>query len=233
MLIFRGMLITCKKEGNKVYKVYSNKYNLTVKENVFHAKKIIVQNIYNSAKLQGCNITFPETETILNRVNVPGISLNDIECIFNLRNAWRLLLKTVEEPLTLDYICKIHDEVARNDSLKWGTRRVDISGTSYVPPIPEKEEVVKQLQDILSLPTATSQAIYYFLYSTRSQLFWNGNKRTSTLIANKILISGGKGLFTVKESDLLEFNKLLSAYCHEGHFTQIDDFLYENCIVGY
>lgn len=219
-----------------MYKVYSDRCNLTVKENVFHAKKLIVQNIYNCAKLQGCNITFPETETILNRVNVPGVSINDIECIFNLKNAWRLLLKTVEKPLTLDYICKIHDEVASNDSLEWGTlrtRRVGISGTSYVSAIPEKAEVEKQLQDILSLPTATSQAIYYFLYSTRSQLFWNGNKRTSTLIANKILISAGKGIFTIKESDFLEFNNRLSAYYHEGDFSQMDDFLYENCVVCY
>lgn len=219
-----------------MYKDYSDKCNLSVKENVFHAKKIIIENIYNSARLEGCNVTFPETETILNGVNVPGVSIDDIECILNLRNAWKLLFKTVEEPLNLDYICKIHGEVARNEALEWGslrTGRVGISGTSYVPPIPIKDDVEQQLSEILKLSTATSQAIYYFLWATRSQLFWDGNKRTSTLIANKILISAGRGIFTVKDTDLLEFNKRLSAYYHEGDFSEIEDFLYQNCVICY
>lgn len=217
-----------------MFKHYDDKYKLSVRENVFHAKKVIIQNIYNGAKLEGCNVTFPETETILNGVNVPGVSIDDIECILNLRNAWRLLLKTIEEPLTLDYICKIHGEAARNQALAWGTLRtgrVGISGTSYIPPIPDKKEIGKQLKEILSLPTATSQAIYYFLWAVRSQLFWDGNKRTSTLIANKILISSGHGIFTVNEDDLLEFNKRLQAYYHQGDFSQIDDLLYQNCLI--
>ena len=219
-----------------MYKKYPDKCRLSVKENIFHAKKTIIQSIYNSAKLEGCNITFPETETILSGVNVPGVSIDDIECILNLRNAWRLLLRTIQEPLTLYYICKIHGEVARNEALEWGslrTGKVGISGTSYIPPIPDKQDVEKQLKEILGLPTTTSRAIYYFLWATRSQLFWDGNKRTSILIANKILISAGRGIFTVKETDLLEFNKRLSAYYHEGDFSQIDDFLFENCIICY
>lgn len=219
-----------------MYKKLIDKCNLSVKENVFHAKKVIIQNIYYSAKLEGCNVTFPETETILNGVNVSGVSIDDIECILNLRNAWKYLLRTIEKPLTLDYICKIHGEVAKNEALEWGTLRtgrVSISGTSYLPPIPDRQEVEKHLKEILSLPTATSRAIYYFLWAARNQLFWDGNKRTGTLIANKFLIMAGRGIFTVKESDLLEFNKRLSAYYDKGDFSQIDDFLYENCVFCY
>ncbi|SHJ47037.1 Fic family protein [Paramaledivibacter caminithermalis] len=219
-----------------IFKNYPDKCRLSVKENIFHAKKIIIQNIYNSAKLEGCNVTFPETETILNGVNVSGVSISDIECIINLRNGWRYMLKTVEEPLTLEYICKIHAEVARNEALEWGvlrTGRVGISGTSYIPPVPDKEQVEIELNKIFNLPTATSRAIYYFLWATRNQLFWDGNKRTSTLIANKILISSGSGIFTVKENDLLEFNTKLSAYYENADYSLIDDFLYDNCIIYY
>ncbi|SKC90483.1 Fic family protein [Maledivibacter halophilus] len=219
-----------------IFKNYSNKCNLSIKENIFHAKKIIIQNIYNSAKLEGCNVTFPETETILNGVNVSGVSISDIECIINLRNAWRYMLKTIEEPLTLEYICKIHAEVARNEALEWGvlrTGRVGISGTSYIPPVPDKDQVELELNKILNLPTATSRAIYYFLWAARSQLFWDGNKRASTLIANKILVSNGSGIFTVKENDLLEFNTRLSAYYESADYSEVDDFLYDNCIIYY
>jgi len=219
-----------------MYKEYCDKCDLSLKENVFHAKKIIIQNIYNGAKLEGCNITFPETETILSGVNVAGVSINDIECIINLRNAWQYMLKTIEEPLTVECICKIHAEVARNQALEWGalrTGKVGISGTSYIPAVPNKHDVEIELNKILGLPTATSRAIYYFLWAARSQLFWDGNKRTSTMIANKILISSGKGIFTIKETDLLEFNIKLSNYYETGYYAQIDDFLFDNCIISY
>ena len=209
---------------------------MTVRENVFHAKKIIIQNIYNSAKLEGCNVTFPQTETILNGVNVAGVSINDIECILNLRNAWKYMLNTIEQPLNLDYICKIHNEVARNEALEWGVLRtgnIGISGTSFLPPIPDPAKINEELNVILNLPTSAERAIYYFLYATRNQLFWDGNKRLSTLIANKILVSSGKGLFTVKENDLLEFSTLLTDYYDHGNWSKIDDFLYKNCIFCY
>ena len=41
------------------------------------------------------------------------------------------------------------------------------------------------------------------LYGMRSQLFWDGNKRTSMIIANKIMIENGKGIITIKEDNLL------------------------------
>lgn len=219
-----------------MFKNYPDKCKLSLKENVFYAKKTIIQSIYNSAKLEGCNVTFSETETILSGVNVLEVSISDIQCIINLRNAWQYMLETIQEPLTLECICKIHADVARNEALEWGVLRtgiVGVSGTSYIPPVPNKEQVELELNKILNLPTATSRAIYYFLWAARSQLFWDGNKRTSTLIASKILIPSGSGIFTVKENDLLEFNTKLSIYYESADCSEIDDFLYNTCIVYY
>lgn len=42
-----------------------DKYNLTLEENVFLAKRVIVDNIYSNARIEGCNVTFPQTQTIL------------------------------------------------------------------------------------------------------------------------------------------------------------------------
>ena len=49
-------------EGFELSPSFSNdiyEYNLTINENIFLAKKILVNSIYNSAKLEGINITFP------------------------------------------------------------------------------------------------------------------------------------------------------------------------------
>lgn len=70
------------------------------------------------------------------------------------------------------------------------------------------------------------------LYGMRSQLFWDGNKRTSMIIANKIMIENGKGIITVKEENLLEFNQLLTEYYNTNNNETIIKFLYNNCIFG-
>ncbi len=70
------------------------------------------------------------------------------------------------------------------------------------------------------------------LYLMRSQIFWDGNKRTSMIIANKILIESGCGIITVKEENINEFNTLLTEYYNINNKNKIVDFLYENCIFG-
>lgn len=212
-----------------------DKYELTQEENIFLAKKMLVNNIYSNAIIEGCNVTFPETETILNGVNVPNVTLDDIQCILNLRDAWRYVITTVEKEFDLEYICKINEYVARNESLQWGalrTGKVLISGTEYVPEIPKREEVNKQLKKILAIENVTTRAIQYMLYGMRSQLFWDGNKRTSLICANKILIQKGKGILMVQDKYLKEFNQLLTNYYDTNQSSKIEEFLYNHCIFG-
>ena len=207
-----------------------NKYNLTVEENIFLAKKLIVTNIYSNAKIEGCNVTFPETQTILDGVNVPNVQLDDINCILNLRDAWKYAINNVDEPLNLDFICKINSYVARNESLEWGslrTGKVGISGTEYIPEIPNEEEVIMALNRINSIENVTKRAITYMLYGMRAQLFWDGNKRSSIIIANKIMISRGKGIITIKDSNLQEFNTLLTEFYNTNDSKKIEEFLYK------
>lgn len=213
-----------------------DKYNLSLMQNVFLAKKKLVQNIYNSARLEGCNVTFPQTQTILDGVSVAGLKMDDVEVILNLRDAWKYVLKTIEEPLTLEYINKINEYVSRNESLDWGVLRygeVGISGTLYVPPIPKKENIINNLNLIMnSDKSITEKGIELFLYGCRSQNYWDGNKRTSTILANKYLIMNGKGILTIGEGQLLYFNQLLVSYYESGNWDEIKTFMYENTIEG-
>ena len=212
-----------------------DKYNLTLEENIFLAKRLIVDNIYSNARIEGCNVTFPQTQTILQGVNVPSVSLDDINCILNLRDAWKFMIDHVTDEFNLEYICKINSYVARNESLEWGVLRsgkVGISGTDYVPKIPKKEEVEKQIQEINKIPEVTKQAISYMLYGMRGQLFWDGNKRTSLILANKILIQNGKGILTIKDRNLNEFNEKLTEFYNTNNPAPIEEFLYQNCIFG-
>jgi len=213
-----------------------DKYYLKLKENIFLAKKLIVDSIYCGIKLEGSKLTFPETKTILDGVNVSNAALDDIQAILNMRDAWRYVLRTIEEPLTLEYICKVNEYVARNESLEWGVLRygnVGISGTTYKPTIPIKEEAIKGIDNILNKDSSnTEKALTYFLWGARSQLFWDGNKRTSLIVANKILISHGNGILTIADKDIEEFNRLLTNFYETNNNTDIKKFLYEKTIRG-
>lgn len=213
----------------------NDKYNLTLEENIFLAKRLIVDNIYSNARIEGCNVTFPQTQTILQGVNVPQVTLDDINCILNLRDAWKFMIDNVTDEFNLEYICKINSYVARNESLEWGklrTGKVGISGTEYIPEIPNKEEVMQKINEINKIEPITKRAIKYMLYGMRVQLFWDGNKRTSIILANKILISNGKGVLTIKDAYLNEFNTLLTEFYNTNDSKKIEQFLYDSCIFG-
>ena len=96
-----------------------NKYNLTLEQNVFLAKRNLVDNIYANARMEGINITFPQTQTILDGVNVPSLKLDEIQCVLNLRDAWKFVINNIQNPINIEFICEVNSYVARNESLEW------------------------------------------------------------------------------------------------------------------
>lgn len=212
-----------------------NKYNMTLEQNIFLAKRNLIDNIYASAKLEGLNVTFPQTKTILEGINVPSVKLDEIQCILNLRDAWRYLISSINDEFNLEYICKINEYVSRNESLEWGklrTGKVEITGTPYIPEVPKEAEVRNSIEKILEKKVATERAIEYMLYGMRSQLFWDGNKRTSNICANKIMIQNGAGIIKVPENKIEQFNVLLTDFYNTNEKEKIKRFIFENCIDG-
>lgn len=214
---------------------FTDKYHLNKSQSLFLAKKGQIKNIYCGMKMENRAVTLDQTRAILNGVNVPNVQLDDIQAILNMRDAWKFLLNTVSETITFEYWCKLNEYIARNEALEWGklrTGNVGISGTDYVPPIPEKEQVITTLEDIVSDKgmTATDKALEVFTWGIRGQYFWDGNKRTSLMLANKILISAGAGIMTITDKYMEQFNVLLLEYYNTGKSSELKRFLYDNAI---
>ena len=209
---------------------------MTAEQSLFLAKKKWDENVYCGMKMENRAVTFPQTRTILDGVNVPGAQLDDIQAILNMRDAWRFLLDTMDAPVTLEYLCKLNEYIARNEALVWGklrTGQVGISGTDYLPPIPDEAESRAAHDGILHADTsATEKALNAFAWGTRSQLFWDGNKRTSLILANKILLQAGAGMLTVQEKNMEQFNEQLLTFYNTGDAGPLKAFLYDNAIQG-
>ena len=120
--------------------------------------------------------------------------------------------------------------------MEWGKLRsgtVGISGTDYTPPVPVEERVKAELEAILTADaTATEKALELFTWGARGQFFWDGNKRTSMTLANKILVPAGAGLMTITDKHMERFNTLLLHYYETGEKEELKDFLYTNAIQG-
>lgn len=215
---------------------YPDKFHMTPEQSLFLAKKKWDENVYCGMRMENRAVTFPQTKTILQGVNVPSVQLSDIQAILNMRDAWRFLLDSIHAPVTLEYLCKLNDFIARNEALEWGKLRsgsVGISGTDYEPPVPHRETVEKELDQILcSNASTTEKALEVFAWGTRGQFFWDGNKRTSMTLANKLLIDGGAGLLTITDKHMERFNELLLNYYNTGESEQLKQFLYDNAISG-
>jgi Fic family protein len=222
-----------------VYKMstFEDKFHLSPEQSLFLAKKKWDENVYCGMKMENRAVTFPQTQTILNGVNVPNVQLDDIQAILNMRDAWKFLLSTVDDEVTFGYWCKLNEYIARNEALEWGKLRtgsVGISGTDYEPPVPDQEKTIKELANILSASdtSATDKALEAFTWGARGQFFWDGNKRTSLMLANKILVSSGSGIMTITDKYMEQFNALLLSYYNTGVSKELKQFLYENAIQG-
>ena len=217
-------------------KYYADKFHMTPEQSLFLAKKKWDENVYCGMRMENRAVTFPQTKTILQGINVPSVQLHDIQAILNMRDAWQFLLGSMEKPVTLEYLCRINDHIARGEALEWGKLRtgsVMISGTDYLPPVPVAKETEKELTAILTAnTTATAKALEAFAWGARGQFFWDGNKRTSMTLANKILIPAGAGLLTITDKHMEQFNTLLVKYYDTGSSEYLTDFLYENAIQG-
>ncbi len=215
---------------------YPDRFFLPPEQSRFLAKKKWDENVYCGMRMENRAVTFPQTKTILNGINVPEVQLDDIQAILNMRDVWRFLLQSLDQPVDLPYLCTLNGYIARNEALEWGklrTGRVAISGTDYAPPIPDAKTVAAELQDVLSQDTsATEKALTLFAWGARGQFFWDGNKRTSMTLANRLLISAGAGILTVRDQAMEQFNAFLLDFYNSGKPEPLMDFLYENAIQG-
>lgn len=212
-----------------------DKFHLSQKENVFLAKERLNSIIYNSVKLEGFNTNYFNVKKILNGSNVPSLRLDEINCILNLRDAWNFVLSSIDEPITLELICKINAFVSRGESLEWGvlrTGKVGINGVDYIPDIPDETKIIADIKNIMKEENITKRSLVLMLYLMRTQAFWDGNKRTSMIVTNKIMIENGCGVITIKEEYFKEFNSLLTEYYNTNKMESLLEFLYNNCIFG-
>ena len=213
-----------------------DKYNMSLEDNIFFAKRKLVDNIYKSANLEGIAVTFADTYAFMNNVNTGNISVDDMLKLKGLKDGWEYVINHVNEELTIDFIKKIHFEVCKGQNIyplgEFRDKGVGITGTSWRPKLPSECDYDKELKEILSNKNKLERCIDLFCWLQRSQMFLDGNKRVANLVANKEMIKNGQGIIAVPVEEIGNYLTKLIEYYESGDNTNLKQWIYENCIDG-
>ena len=211
-------------------------YNMTKEDNIFFAKRKIIDNIYKSANLEGIAVTFADTVDFYNNVNNGKISVGNMLKLKGLKDAQEYVIDTVDDDLTIDYIKKIHFEICKGQNVnplgEFRENSVGITGTSWRPKLPSECDYEKELNDILNNSDKQDMAISLFCWIQRSQMFQDGNKRVANLVANKEFIKNGLGIINVPVELIGQYFTYLIKYYETDDNTELKNFIIENCIDG-
>ena len=209
---------------------------MTKEDNIFFAKRKLIDNLYKSANLEGIAVTFADTVAFVNNVNTGNISIDDMLKLKGLKDAWEFVLNTIDEELTIDYIKKIHFEICKGQGVvplgEFRDKGVGITGTNYRPKLPRECNYDNELKNIMNTDSAIDRCITLFLWIQRSQMFLDGNKRVANLVANKEMIKNGMGILAVPVEKIGEYFTLLINFYETNDYTEIKKWIYENCIDG-
>ena len=216
-----------------------NKFNLTREQNVFVAKRNIVDYIWKSANLEGIGVTYPETQAIYDGGIVNGLTVDNIIAINNLKYAWQFILENEDVTYDFNLLTHLHkltcDKLVLDTNLgRLRTTPVNIGGTSWKPQFPIESQIKEELERLLGQPNKpqTEIAIEIMLWIMRRQMFIDGNKRVGMLFTNKIMIDNGCGIITIsQENQSTFFEKLIKFYETEDN-TDLKQWIYETSIDG-
>lgn len=221
--------------GNMIF----DKFEMSQEENIFCAKRIVVDSVYMQANLEGISISFAQTQDIFNNINVLELTPIDICRVCCLRDTWLYLLDNTDESLDMTFIEELHKLIARFDMPyyylgKIRTEEVMISGAgNWRPEITSRDRIQIELKELLNADLSiTDKAVRIGLWIMRTQPFKDGNKRVGCFVINKILIQNGRGIFNVPvELDEIFKIKLVKFYI-TNNYEELSEWIRENCLNG-
>ena len=204
-------------------------------QNLDFARANMKANIYDQAVLEGVATSFPQTEEIIENGKVSGMTASDVQKILNLKHAWEFILdpdviQAKSDFYVLCHIARLVNEGFFSDGGRIRGVPVTIGGSSYIPPLPFEIDVKDDIDRILcSDINDIDKAIQLCLYTMKTQVFIDGNKRAAVIFANHFLIAHGQGFLVIPEAHVPEFKRLLISYYEGSDLSAIADFMKKKC----
>lgn len=190
---------------------------------------------HNSAAIEGNTLTLMETKVILeDGISIGGKELREIYEVVNHKKAYIYVKKCIADGKTLDesIVKDIHAILMENIIVGgvYRNQEVRISGAGHVPPSGNDMYIqVKIFYTDLLRKQKELNPIEYAAWThvefVRIHPFADGNGRTSRLLMNYQLISGGFLPISIAKENRLEYYNTLEAYAVNGNLDQFAELI--------
>lgn len=217
---------------------FADKFAFTPDENRRFTRMNYTKLVYTNARFEGVKTTLPQTQRIMDGMSVAGVPIADVLTIINLKRGWQFISNHIET-LTFEFEKEINKIVAAEDSLEPGNLRSGLDGIYlssdeyFEPPMIDETEERDFLNNVInSKRTTTDKAMTIMYHNMRQQMFWDGNKRTAVLVANKMMIDGGAGLINVPLDLWAEWHQLIADFYRTNEMQQLKAWTYQHAIQG-
>mgnify|MGYP001566967233 FL=1 len=183
-------------------------------------ERLVIELSWKSSKIEGNTYTLLDTEKlILENKEAPGHSRQEAQMILNHKDAFNFIHenKSNFKTLTRKNLEELHALLVKDLSIGLGLRSkpVGVTGSIYRPlgNIHQIREAVADLSAAIErMQTPYAKALIALLGISYIQPFEDGNKRTSRLMANAILLAHGCAPLSYRSVDEGEYRDAIFAF---------------------
>ena len=178
-------------------------------------ERMIIELSWKSSKIEGNTYSLLETEElIMKNKESPGHDKKETMMILNHKDAFTFIHEnsSIFKTLNRANLEKLHAILVKDLSVNTGFRKkpVGVTGSKYLPldNIHQIEEATEKLSLVISqIPSLYAKSLISLLGLSYIQPFEDGNKRTSRLFANAMLLAHNLSPLSYRSVDENEYKK--------------------------
>jgi len=187
-------------------------------------ERFVIELSWKSSKIEGNTYTLLDTERLIKESQeATGHSHDEAVMILNHKKAFEYVWEhqSLFKQLTKSQVEEVHQLVVEELHVPTGLREhpVGITGTVYIPPA-SQVEIAPYLRDIINTVNSISEpaekALACLVLLPYLQPFADGNKRTSRLVANAVLLANGYPPLSYRSIDEQAYKGALILFYEQG-----------------
>lgn len=183
-------------------------------------ERLVIELSWKSSRIEGNTYTLLDTEKlILENKEAPGHSKSEALMILNHKNAFAFIRENGGQfkNLTRANLEKLHAVLVKDLSVGLGlrTKPVGVLGSKYQPldNAHQINDAVASLSAVVSkMETPYAKALIALLGVSYIQPFEDGNKRTSRLMANALLLAHARAPLSYRSVDEKEYREAMLVF---------------------
>ena len=188
-------------------------------------ERLTVELAWKSSRIEGNTYTLLDTERLLrDNVTAAGKTVEESRMLLNHKQALEYVLSAPEyyRDITVRKMEEIHSLLTEGLHVAPGIRSgmVGIVGTNYRP-LDNKFQIrdaLEKLSDMINRTRhAVEKALLAILMISYIQPFEDGNKRTSRILGNALLVAGGYCPLSYRSVDEVEYKKAMIIFYEQNN----------------